>query len=502
MHEYLVYSKADWLNGTVFGGHINEDDMLVNKFRELNNDEFINPITTNWQEDNILSQYTDLSYSDNNSICQLVVNKESDIDTISENKFCEISTDFFKNNIPATLKVMTLKFDWTAMETSLKEEAVIKLVGSSSSYQEIILNNKGSIKLHTFDGSQEFFDDVIDTAVDSIGDINNFIGNEMRDAYFDIRLVENALSGEYEIHTRLRGSGYISSWYAHNFANDLIKSLVITQRANENTNTIVKKDLFIDQILIEGYENNIVYKSDIIDSKENDTIWDKLELNGLFNSQQLHQTDDQNLFRVNIYAANSTENLQGNIRDLLINPNSGDFTYTDSLLAGEEQLTGRYLYFEVMPCTTISYQNKINYVKFEYTLQSELVQENIQVTSASVSDTLTPTGDVIEYNDTNFSFKLYLPPGAVPADQAVTIERIGEDEDIFAEGMIGFRFTPHTDLAKPALLEVDYTGYSFGPYMSEKGLLLGYIDANSQPEQLNTVKDYKHKKALAYIYSL
>ncbi|MFW6009037.1 MAG: hypothetical protein ACOCP8_07230 [archaeon] len=496
MAEKIIYSKHDWEEGSFIGSKVVEES-IINNFKELNNNNFNNPIFTNWQVDNKNNDVSKIFFSNSNSQLIFNVDKDSNIDYIEDETFGEISTDFYQDGISVLTDTLLINFDYKSYETNYEEKTVITIFGESNSYQDIIFTNKGSLKLHTYNEESNTYDEIINTHVDSIGDINNFINNSIKNAYLEVYITEN--NENFTINTRLKGSGYISEWYSFDFGG-LIKGLKINQKANKNTNTIVKKDLYINKILIDGYEDGVSYISKIIDSLEDDTEWDNIELTGNFPLKTLYNSEIDNYFTLKIYASNDINNLNDtNERELLINPDNINYTLNNNLILDDEKLTGRYLQIELKICNSKYYQNEINYIKLNYTPPSLMTDVIKQVESGVVSKNIDSSGGIIELDDNNFSFKVYFPENLITEEIEFTIERIAESENLFAEGMIGFKITPHINLSKPALLEVDYTGYQFGTYMSEKGLLLGLININENPEQLNTFKDYKNKKALAYI---
>lgn len=504
MGEYLIYSKSDWEKGDIFGAYIDDSDNIVNRFQELNNDDFINPIISDWKTDSILEDFTDTWTTKESSKCRIAVTKDSDKDLIEEDKFGKISTKFYQNDIPAALDIITINFDWNAYETSQKEEAVISLNDGEDAYVEVVLSNKADVNIHTFDGTNHFYDEVIETASDSVGDISNFINNNIKDGYIDFRLAKDT-NGNNKVEVRFRGSGYKSKWYIHDFSANKFRELNLIQKANIDTKSIVKKELVVDNILVDGYEDNIVYKNDIYDSKEDGTVWDKLTVDGTFPVDQLNNNDSElNFFRIDIYAADNVEDFDKdeNIREVVTRPTSNNFTYEDDLILSELNLKGRYLKFELINSVSEKYQNKINYVKFDYTVNSQLETVDKKVVDGEVTEYIDAAGGILELKDNNFDCKFYIPENAVTVGKNITLKRLGSDKNLFAEGMIGFKFEPHMELEKPGLLEVDYNGYQFDTYMSEKGLLLGYLDHNNMPEQLDTFKSYKNKKALAYMFKI
>jgi len=497
--EIAIFHKTQWSKGEFSGSYATDNNTLVNQLKVLNADNFSSPVYSNWQENNILPEYTDINISGNN--INLSVNKTDTEKTLSETEFAIVETGFVQSGIPKRLEYISLKFDWETFKTNFEEKCTIQFNDGANSIHNVILNNKSEINLYTSDGINENTNQVLDSSPDSIGSIDSLITNELTDWFVDVKLDYDSVSSMYYIETRLRSSGYESIWYRNLFGPNSILNLKIIQNANSNVNAIVQKRLTIKDILVEGYEETPSYKSQVFDSGELNTIWNNITINGNFPIESI-LTDETNSFKIIAKTSNEIESIDDTttLKDFIIVPDVEEFTVIEDLIAEEEELTGRYLVLQIAPSINKNYQNEINYIKIDYTLPSTLKDyEQVEVTEASASATIGSLGGVIHLDTTYFPVKLYIPPDALSGDTTITIRRVPTSEGLFAEDIIGFEFNPSgLEFNIPVLLEVDYGNFSFNAYQNEEGLKLAYLD-NIEPEQLDTLVNKNKKKAISYI---
>lgn len=504
MKELLIYSKSNWEEGFISGGYISDDSGLVNKLKELDSNEFSDPITSNWQKTINIDEYSTVSFDENTQ--KLSVKKLTTDKYITEDQFCKLETKFTQFGINNTRQdLFIINFNWKAYKTNFVETGRIRVSDDTTgTYQDIVLSNQSNIKLITFDGTNTYTDLIIDTDPQSIGQIENFISNEIQDGFFDLQLIYNTVESKYYIYTRLRGSGYVSQWYSRPFGVNRANKLELILDANPDINAIVDKELTIKNIFIEGYEDGVIFESPVFDSLENDTIWNKVEFSGIFPLNTLNGYESEtNLLRFDIFSSNNRETIKNTTPiEVVVAPTNGLYTFLDDItnLNNGTELKGRYLFVTIRPSINRYFQNKIDYIKFNYTLPSEITgEQGVEVTEVTTSKQIGVTGGIIELDAPYFSSRLYIPEGALDQLTTITIRRIPTSEDIIAPDMIGFEFTPNgLQFKKPVLLEVEYNNFKFGPYQSEDGLKLAYLNAD-EPEELPTVLERNSKVALAYI---
>lgn len=475
MEEKIIYTESDFKQGSMIGSEINSDSYLTSKFKELNDDNFTNPIYSNWQDDIFETEFVDhLIYSSDNSQLRLDVNKDNDEEKITNNKYAELETYFYdKDNTPLYTDVLSLNLNIKILDSSREEKTGIKISSENGDTQEIIFSNKGRVEIVT----NETRDYITNTASNSISSITNFISNEMSDFFLDFRIQDD------EINTRIRGNGFFSEWYTYSFEG-LIEKLELIQYANIDTTNPVVKNLEVNKILIDGYEDGYSYTSEIVDTKENDSKWEKIEFN-IINSDRLLQYTT-NEIKVKVYHSNDLDTL---------NDNLDSFTISDisNPIIDLSDINSRYLKIKISLNTKYN-NNLVEYILFKYILPSSLTDALKQVEEVIINGNL--TGDsIIEYSGDNFPFKIIIPEGIDEGE--IEITRHKEDE-LFADGVFGFEFKPMPDINKPILIEVDYTGYEFNPFMSAQGLIIGYLDISGEPQPLDTVTIESENKILAY----
>lgn len=480
MEEKIIYTKTDFEKGSLIGSEIDSDSYLRSRFKELNEDNFTSPLYSNWQEDILDDKFIEEKlYSNNNDELRFRINKDNNQEKINEEKFGTIETYFYdKENTPIYTDVLTLNLNIEVMDNSNDESIGIKVITESGDNQEILFTNKGKIKIVTDNSGDDPLEDwITDTANESISSITNFISNNMTDFYLDFRIQNDTL------YTRIRGRGFFSEWYEYQIEG-LIEKLEVTQYSNIDTYNPVYKNIEINEILIDGYEDGVSYKSKVIDTEEDDTIWNRLE----FNIANINQLLQYSLNEVNVEVFYSNELLtlgetsQEFIIDNIANP-----------VLDLSDINARYLKLELKLNTKYN-QNSFEYILFKYTLPSTIKDQSKQIEEITITGELL-SNSVIEYDGDNFPFKIYIPDGIDAG--SVEIKREKED-DSFAEGVFGFEFDPIPDINIPILIEVDYTGYEFNPFMSAKGLEIGYLDIAKNPQTLDTAVIESQKKLLAY----
>lgn len=492
--ELAIFHKSQWNKGKFKGSRVTENDALLNRLKELDNKDFEGPVYSNWSNGVINSEYADIKRSGN--FIRLTANKPDNEKTLDTEELAVIETSFLKENLPYELDYVSINFDWHTLKTNFEEQAIIQLNDGDSFIHNIILNNQSEVKIITTDGMTKKTSSILDSSANSIGSITSVIDNDMEDFFLDIRLEFDDGEGIYHIYTRLRSLGYESIWYDHPFGSKKIANLKLILKSRPKVRSIIKNELTIKEIYVEGFADNFSYESQVFDSGENDTIWNCLTIDGVFPVYSLRNSGP-NSFELEVRASNNKETLKDMepIRYSVV-PGRKDFIYEKEL----EELTGRYLFIKIAPSTNRNYQNQINYIKANYTLPSTLKgYKEIEVTEAIAENTIGPEGGVVHLDTDYFSAKLYIPPQALMTEETIRIRRIASEENIFASDIIGFEFSPGgLNFNVPALLEVDYANFPFGPYQSEDGLRIAYLDGE-EPEELDTVINKNKKKAIAYI---
>lgn len=492
--ELAIFHKSQWNKGKFKGSRVTENDTLLNRLKELDNKDFEDPVYSNWSNGVINSEYADIKRSGN--FIRLTANKPDNEKTLDTEELAVIETSFLKENLPYELDYVSINFDWHTLKTNFEEQAIIQLNDGDSFIHNIILNNQSEVKIITTDGITKKTSSILDSSANSIGSITSVIDNDMEDFFLDIRLEFDDGEGIYHIYTRLRSLGYESIWYDHPFGSKKIANLKLILKSRPKVRSIIKNELTIKEIYVEGFADNFSYESQVFDSGENDTIWNCLTIDGVFPVYSLRNSGP-NSFELEVRASNNKETLKDMepIRYSVV-PGRKDFTYEKEL----EELTGRYLFIKIAPSTNRNYQNQINYIKANYTLPSTLKgYREIEVTEAIAENTIGPEGGVVHLDTDYFSAKLYIPPQALMTEETIRIRRVASKENIFASDIIGFEFSPGgLNFNVPALLEVDYANFPFGPYQSEDGLRIAYLDGE-EPEELDTVINKNKKKAIAYI---
>lgn len=492
--ELAIFHKSQWNKGKFKGSRVTENDALLNRLKELDNKDFEGPVYSNWSNGVINSEYADIKRSGN--FIRLTANKPDNEKTLDTEELAVIETSFLKENLPYELDYVSINFDWHTLKTNFEEQAIIQLNDGDSFIHNIILNNQSEVKIITTDGMTKKTSSILDSSANSIGSITSVIDNDMEDFFLDIRLEFDDGEGIYHIYTRLRSLGYESIWYDHPFGSKKIANLKLILKSRPKVRSIIKNELTIKEIYVEGFADNFSYESQVFDSGENDTIWNCLTIDGVFPIYSLRNSGP-NSFELEVRASNNKETLKDMepIRYSVV-PGRKDFIYEKEL----EELTGRYLFIKIAPSTNRNYQNQINYIKANYTLPSTLKgYKEIEVTEAIAENTIGPEGGVVHLDTDYFSAKLYIPPQALMTEETIRIRRIASEENIFASDIIGFEFSPGgLNFNVPALLEVDYANFPFGPYQSEDGLRIAYLDGE-EPEELDTVINKNKKKAIAYI---
>lgn len=492
--ELAIFHKSQWNKGKFKGSRVTENDVLLNRLKELDNKDFEDPVYSNWSNGVINSEYADIKRSGN--FIRLTANKPDNEKTLDTEELAVIETSFLKENLPYELDYVSINFDWHTLKTNFEEQAIIQLNDGDSFIHNIILNNQSEVKIITTDGMTKKTSSILDSSANSIGSITSVIDNDMEDFFLDIRLEFDDGEGIYHIYTRLRSLGYESIWYDHPFGSKKIANLKLILKSRPKVRSIIKNELTIKEIYVEGFADNFSYESQVFDSGENDTIWNCLTIDGVFPVYSLRNSGP-NSFELEVRASNNKETLKDMepIRYSVV-PGRKDFIYEKEL----EELTGRYLFIKIAPSTNRNYQNQINYIKANYTLPSTLKgYREIEVTEAIAENTIGPEGGVVHLDTDYFSAKLYIPPQALMTEETIRIRRVASKENIFASDIIGFEFSPGgLNFNVPALLEVDYANFPFGPYQSEDGLRIAYLDGE-EPEELDTVINKNKKKAIAYI---
>ena len=492
--ELAIFHKSQWNKGKFKGSRVTENDALLNRLKELDNKDFEGPVYSNWSNGVINSEYADIKRSGN--FIRLTANKPDNEKTLDTEELAVIETSFLKENLPYELDYVSINFDWHTLKTNFEEQAIIQLNDGDSFIHNIILNNQSEVKIITTDGMTKKTSSILDSSANSIGSITSVIDNDMEDFFLDIRLEFDDGEGIYHIYTRLRSLGYESIWYDHPFGSKKIANLKLILKSRPKVRSIIKNELTIKEIYVEGFADNFSYESQVFDSGENDTIWNCLTIDGVFPIYSLRNSGP-NSFELEVRASNNKETLKDMepIRYSVV-PGRKDFIYEKEL----EELTGRYLFIKIAPSTNRNYQNQINYIKANYTLPSTLKgYKEIEVTEAIAENTIGPEGGVVHLDTDYFSAKLYIPPQALMTEETIQIRRVASEENIFASDIIGFEFSPGgLNFNVPALLEVDYANFPFGPYQSEDGLRIAYLDGE-EPEELDTVINKNKKKAIAYI---
>jgi len=496
--EMAIFHKSQWLEGTLYGAEATDSNTIKNKLKVLNDDSLELPVRSDFSESIILEEYSSFDIEGNK--INLKVKKEDAEKALTEDNFMLAESTFKKNNIAHELDYISVKFDWEALKTNHKENAYIEFLDSASSVYRLILTNQSEIKMSITDGVSTTEFTVEDSAVGSIGQITSIITNNLADFFVDLRLDYDETEAVYYLESRLRCSGYESIWYRAKFGANKISKMRLVQPANNGTNSIVDKELNIKEIYAEGFNETTSYESKIFDAGENASVWENLTLSGTFPEAALID-DGSNSITIDVFASDNTETIESDMsRSINLVPTEKDFTISNELEEELQELKGRYLKLKINISNSKNYQNSIDYFKLEYLLPSEqsgYVQK--EVTESSTSRIIGQAGGVISLDTEYFPVSLYIPEGALTADETITIRRVASSEEKFADDIIGFEFGPEgLQFLKPAMLEVDYSSFNFNSYQSESGLKLAYLD-NTEPEELSTVVDELRNKAISYI---
>lgn len=497
MRDFLIYNEADFKKGKMIGSEI-VDENLQNKFKVLNSSNFNDPVFTNWQDEILNEKFVeDITYSNEDDYVNLAISNDNITDKIGTEKFCSVETNFFdENNVPIEVDNLSLNISWNSAEIQHEEKAIIKITGHTEEtvedpYQEIHISNKAKMMIRSYHPDEgESIEYITDTAAGSIRPITNYISNYIDEGYLDFRVFNDTL------HTRFRSKGSYSEWYEFHFDQDISK-LEIIQPTNElNLNRVYKK-LAINSILIEGYNSGVIYESDVIDAGEKNSYFNTLEVAGIPNIDELHSTSTTaNVLEVHFHYGNNIEDMNEQHVTIPHELEGNTFSLQKSLEEiKEDRLKGRYAKIKIVNVSRY-FQNLIDHIILSYTPQSLLDKIDKQVDEYVIEDVDMSKSNIVEAETENFPFRIVIPEGANGPESVDIIRH--EEGELFAEGMFGFEFNPIPELDRYILIEVDYSGYNFNPYMSEEGLLIGYLDVNEEPRQLESITFGTRNKVLAY----
>jgi len=498
MRDFLIYNEADFENGKLIGSEMDAGN-LVNSFRRLNDGSFNAAVFTAWNDTVYNDKFVDkMIFSDEDDSIILSVENNDIQHSIQTENFCRLHTDLYdEDGVPTGVENLTLNFSWNSAEIQHEEEVVIKLTGfdeeneEESSYQEIHINNKAEMMIKSFHHEEgENIEYITDTAAGSIRPINDHISNYIDEGFLDFRVQQD------NIYTRYRARGSYSEWYEYPFEGK-ISEIEFIQPANPLNTNRVYKELTVNEILVDGYNSGPIYRTDVFDAMETSSLFNEIEIEGLSAVDTLFGSETRsNIVEIYIHYGNTIEEMKEQFITITEELESGVFSINEDLeeIAGEKP-EGRYAQVVIRNLSSY-YQNSVDHIILNHTPKSMLKKIGRQVDEYIIEDADFSRQNVIEAETENFPFKIVVPEDA-GGPESVDIKRCQQGE-LFAEGMFGFEFDPVPELDRYILIEVDYTGYDFNPYMSEEGLLIGYVDMNGNPQQLETVTFSTRNKVLAY----
>lgn len=482
--ELIIFNSYQWDEGIFFNSYLN-NDYLYNKEKT----DF------NIQTDviNIQSEFANATVNDSGFVAH--IEKETN-DSISSESFLDMNTKFYnEDNIEIESKYLKFSFDWEAIQTPDKDYAEMTINISDNSYLKITLYNRKEIKIEGYDNTSLTVINKLESDIESLGDINNLISNNINNLDVEVVTYEDNADGYVDI--RFSGSGYKSKWITFNTAT------TYTSIRNIDFNFPVVSDysnkkLSVSDIQIEGYSTGVIYESKIYDSKEKGSLLKSLSVHAGIDNKIEQLFTDANL-RVKVLTSDNEDLSTFTETEYNFIYNTDDYTATELI----DNMSGRY--FKVI-ISSMSLATKIfvNYIKLDYQLQSSIMEKVYNLEEKTVTQYIPSHGGVIDFKDSMFNIKFYIPPDALTAETNISITRLSEDDDRIAHGSIGFKFEPSgLQFNKPCLMEIDYAGLKLNNYQNEKGIELIYIK-NENPsiedyDNVDSLKDTNNKKIIGYI---
>jgi hypothetical protein len=508
--ETAIFSENDWNRG-VFSGLATKDAKIYNRKKEINDREFINPIYNSWQT-TIEDKYTDLVDVIDYPFPSIKIDKSSNQSLESSNsleKIGESITSLYQDE-DLTTKIgvtdLDIDFTWDVYDTIYKDKAELVLNHDSDDAVKIVFNSDSEIKLIKGDTVKE----IVDSSDDSIGDIQSYISNYMDNWIIKVRLINGTLA------IKLDASGYESIWYKFSFTDTEIENLKLVQYSENKNNRVINAKFAINNIYADGFGLG-EYTSQVIDSLENNTVWNDLTIDGTFPKNKLVDddlitelglTEDTNNVKLKLYVDNERETALTKAsndncdKEINVTTSEGQIIQSKTISTKGETVTGRYLVVKAYFANTSFYQNEINYLRFRYDY-ADVVEDTSynEVDEANVAKTIDSTGGVIDLSVDNFSARLFVTNGALEEPTEITITRLAGDDERVVDDFIGFEFQPSGLIFnKPCLLEIDYDGYEFGDYQDEEGLTITYLnESNGYLEGLETELFEDSTTAVSYI---
>jgi len=517
MKEKSIFTQQDWNQGNMIGSEV-LDNNLINRKIKTNEANFSEPSYCLWDiEKNDKYENNLVEVKNENENIYIKCQKESNekIKTIRNTVFqkvIETDTRFynskFKDGFQKT-KYLEIDFSWKSiysdninrMEIHLnKEEENFKIQLTNDSKIQIINKNK----LKKIDKSSE----------DSIGDLNNFIDNNLSHCTLKFIVINK------KIYVQFEGSGYKSIWYEFKFKSNKIEDISLIQTTeNKDGNNIIDTEFEIHNVYVKGYDNSDNYISKIIDSTAEDTVWKNIDINSTMPYNKLipekvkemsSSSPIANYMNFYLFSSNKKDKLKKKMQEneydkkIKVSYNDGNFVESKEI-SKDDKVKGRYLQVKVDLSGNRYYQNNIDYIKIKYLLDDEVKPPKTyeEVDEKSTEKTIGESGGIVKLKSDNFSAKLYIPPGALTDDTDIKITRLSGEDDRLPDDFIGFEFGPSgINFLKTALLEVDYEGFRFGTYQNEDDLSICYL---REPETIQNLEEldtelFKDKKiAVSYI---
>ncbi len=485
MSEFLLYTDSDYNQGKFKGSKV-ENDYLKNKIVEINNDSFNNKYYTDWQE-NDSNEYITTITSNADSQTRLRVKKDNN-EMIDYAEFGNIRTDFYSSGMaPNEIEYLSINFNSNIQDAGLEQKIVLTIFGSEdTAYQEIHFSSRGNIEIRNYYEGSGYNTQYIETSADdSVTPISNQITNNINNANLDFAIDNESQN----IYTRLRVNGSKSIWYQNDFGDNLISGIEISGKAQKDHRIQTKYSFETNKINIYGYDTDLIY-SNIYDTGENNSVTDSFDYNINLSSNSIMPRNFSTTLLVILKSGNDINDWSHEEEiNITLNPGANQRSL-------DLNLEGRYIKIEVISYTRYN-EFSIDYLLVNYQLASEFEKIDKQIDYHVIESVDFSEENIVEGYPKNFNFKIYIPPDA-GGEEDVAVIRHAEGEK-FAEGVFGFEFDPFPETDKYILIEVDYGGYQTNPYMSEDGLLIGYLDINGQPKTVETKTFKENKKLIGYL---
>lgn len=486
--ELILFNEHQWQEGIIQNGII-KSSKLHN--RKLEPDQDYSVVSDVIKIEESFAKYV----SSNKNICQEVSIQKQSHDFIDSETFCNFKNVFYDNSgVEITTNYININFDWESMQTPADDVMEIKLSTIDDIYLEVSLYNKNKIKLEVFDGENIHTRRHLKTSDDSIGNINNFISNQMNNAHLEALIVDKKLK------IRLYGNGYKSNWISFGIKDS---TKFISCSYNFPATKISEKNFIINKIWLDGYYAGKVYSSKIYDLKEPDTFIKKIELEGSL-KEKIDDLFSNYEIEIKLATANQKKDLEFK-KETNIVSDKNTFSFLEEI-----ELHGRFLKIDIYINSQYSL-NAIDYLNIEYKLPSQEREIIYDIPKKTVTKNIGPDGGVIDLQEELFNVRFYIPPLSLEETKEIKVSRLSDKDSRLPSDCIGIHFQPSgLEFKKKCLFEIDYTGLKLDKFQTEEGIELIYIKKEPEEdsdeeiniedyEQISSIKDTEDKKIIGYI---